>query len=44
VQALGERGHHWMFGDMAAVENVTTDEVKSIISYIRELQRENNIF
>jgi len=29
---------------MAAVENVTRDEVKSIISYIRELQRENNIF
>ena len=27
---MGVRGHHWMFGDMAAVENVTRDEVKSI--------------
>ena len=42
--AMGVRGHHWMFGNMPAVENVSRDEVSAIITYIRELQRENNIF
>ena len=42
--AMGVRGHHWMFGNMPAVENVSRDEVSAIIAYIRELQRENNIF
>ncbi len=42
--AMGVRRHHWMFGNMPAVENVSRDEVSAIITYIRELQRENNIF
>jgi len=41
---MGVRGHHWMFGNMPAVENISRDEVSAIITYIRELQRENNIF
>lgn len=39
----GVRQHHWPFGDMPPVENVTTDEVALIIAYVRELQRANGI-
>ena len=41
--ALGVRSHHWPFGNMAAVEGLTKGDVKAIISYVRELQRENGI-
>ena len=41
---MGVRDHHWTFGDMPAIEGITRNEVKAVISYIRELQRENNIF
>ena len=41
--ALGVRSHHWPFGNMAAVEELTKGDVKAIISYVRELQRENGI-
>ena len=41
---MGVRGHHWTFGDMPAIDGITRNEVKAVISYIRELQRENNIF
>jgi len=40
----GVRGHHWSFGDMPAVAEITRDEVSKIISYIRVTQRENGIF
>ena len=39
----GVRGHHWPFGDMAPVEGVTRGDMKMIIAYVRELQRENGI-
>ena len=39
----GARGHHWPFGDMLPVENLTKAELKSIIAYVRALQRENGI-
>ena len=42
--ALGVKSHHWRFGNMAAVEDLTKGDVKAIISYVRELQRENGIF
>ncbi len=42
--ALGVRAHHWKFGNMPAVAGLTRAEVKSIISYVRELQRHNGIF
>lgn len=40
----GVRAHHWPFGNMPPVEGLTAAEVKSIIAYVRELQRENGIF
>jgi len=40
----GVRAHHWRFGDMPPVEGVTEAEVKYIIRYVRELQKENGIF
>ena len=42
--ALGVRAHHWKFGNMPAVAGLTRAEVKSIIAYVRELQRHNSIF
>ena len=42
--ALGVKSHHWRFGNMASVEGLTQGDVKAIISYVRELQRENGIF
>ena len=42
--ALGVKSHHWPLGNMAAVEGLTKGDVKAIISYVRELQRENGIF
>ena len=42
--ALGVKSHHWSLGNMAVVEGLTKGHVKAIISYVRELQRENGIF
>ena len=41
--AMGVQAHHWSFGNMPAVEGLTRGDVKMIIKYIRELQRENGI-
>ena len=41
--AMGVQAHHWSFGNMPAVEGLTRRDVKMIIKYIRELQRENGI-
>ena len=40
----GVRAHHWRFGDMPSVPNVTESEVEQIICYVRELQRFHGIF
>ena len=40
----GVRAHHWPFGNMPPVKGVTQNEVESIVSYVRTLQRENGIF
>ncbi len=40
----GVRSHHWRFGDMPPVKGITDAEVKYIIRYVRELQKENGIF
>lgn len=37
--AQGVRAHHWRFGDMPPVPDVTRDEVTAIIGYVRWLQR-----
>ena len=39
----GSRQHHWNFGDMPAQELITDDQLTSLISYIREIQRANGI-
>ena len=40
----GVRAHHWTFGDMPKVEGVSKDEVESLITYIRALQKKAGIF
>lgn len=39
----GVRAHHWKFGNMPPVEDVTDGEVRLVTRYIRELQQENGI-
>lgn len=39
----GVRQHHWSFGNMPPVEGITPAEIKSIVSYVREVQRANGI-
>ncbi|TMV10389.1 cytochrome c [Ruegeria sediminis] len=39
----GVRAHHWRFGNMPPVEGLTRGNVKGIVAYVRELQRENGI-
>ncbi|MCH2065990.1 c-type cytochrome [Shimia sp.] len=40
----GVRAHHWAFGNMPPVAGLTKGDVKAIVAYVRELQRENGIF
>ncbi len=42
--ASGVRAHHWPFGNMPPIEELDRKEISKIITYIRELQRANNIF
>ena len=39
----GVRAHHWRFGDMPPVPGVTEKQVEWIVTYVREIQRENGI-
>ncbi|KAA8605080.1 cytochrome C [Salipiger aestuarii] len=41
--ANGVRAHHWKFGDMPPLPQVTRAEMISIIAYVREVQRANGI-
>ncbi len=41
--AHGVRAHHWRFGDMPPVEDLSRRDVVAIVAYIRELQRANGI-
>lgn len=40
---FGVRAHHWPFGNMPPVSNVSAKDVTKIIAYVRELQRANGI-
>ena len=40
----GVRAHHWRFGDMPPVPNVSPEEVKLITAYVRGLQKRAGIF
>jgi len=39
----GVRAHHWRFGDMKPVANVTDAQLGWIIAYVREVQRANGV-
>ena len=39
----GVRSHHWSFGNMPPVQGLTRADVQTIVTYVRELQRENGI-
>ncbi len=39
----GVQSHHWNFGNMPPVEDITENEVTLIATYIREVQRANGI-
>ncbi len=36
--------HHWKFGDMKPVKDVTDDQIREIVIYVRRLQKENGVF
>lgn len=40
---LGVPQHHWLFGNMPPLPQVTRREIDQIVIYIRELQRANGI-
>lgn len=40
----GVRAHHWPFGDMPPVDDVSQQDIGKIIAYVRALQRENGIY
>jgi len=39
----GVTAHHWNFGNMPKIDGVTRADIKNVVAYIRELQRENGI-
>jgi len=41
--ANGTRQHHWRFGNMPPQPQVTQDQTRMIIAYVRELQAANGI-
>lgn len=41
--AQGVRQHHWAFGNMPPQPQLTTDDIASIIRFVREVQEANGI-
>ncbi len=39
----GVRQHHWSFGNMPPIAGVSDQDIQSVISYVRAVQRENGI-
>lgn len=39
----GVRQHHWQFGNMPPIPNVSENDVVNIVAYVRGLQRANGI-
>lgn len=39
----GVRAHHWTFGDMPPQPALTRADLKTVIAYVRELQKANGI-
>jgi mono/diheme cytochrome c family protein len=42
--ARGVPAHHWAFGDMPPQPQVTADQTRAIIAYLRDVQRANGIY
>lgn len=40
---FGTRAHHWPYGDMPPQEQVSDDEARAILQFVREVQRANGI-
>ena len=40
----GARAHHFGFGDMKPVENVTDPQLQTIVDYVRAVQKANGLF
>lgn len=36
---LGVRAHHWSFGDMPAIKEISDEELSRVVAYVRWLQR-----
>ena len=41
--SLGVPQHHWLFGPMPALPQVTGEQIEQVVFYIRELQQANGI-
>lgn len=41
--ARGVRAHHWPFGDMPPVDGLSREDVATIVTFVREVQRANGI-
>ena len=41
--ANGVRAHHWTFGNMPPLKEVSQEDVRKIIAFVRRLQRANGI-
>ncbi|MEP3277685.1 MAG: cytochrome c [Stappiaceae bacterium] len=40
---MGVRSHHWPFGNMPPIKELTRADVAMIVAYVRELQQANGI-
>ena len=41
--ARGVRAHHWQYGNMPPVRGLSTQDIRSIVAFVRALQVENGI-
>ena len=41
---IGVRSHHWRFGDMPPQPQVSDQQLRDIVAYVRALQEANGIF
>ena len=39
----GVRAHHWPFGNMPPISDLTDSEIERVVAYVRTLQRANDI-
>lgn len=39
----GVPSHHWDYGSMPPVDGLTRADIRTIVAYVRELQRENGV-